>query len=273
MCQVLKVSKSAYYKSCKAENTILSRRSKLEALILEIWTKSNKTYGSPRVHTELVNMQIQVSLTTVERTMKRLNIQSIKHKKFKVCTTDSNHSEKVSLNLLNREFTALKPATKWVSDITYIHTKEGWLYLTTVMDLFDRKVIGWAMSNTMLTEETTIPAFKMAVKKRRPKRGELLFHSDRGVQYAAKSFRKELRRFRTIQSMSRKGNCWDNAVAESFFSTLKWERVNTKVYTTISQAKLDVFEYIEGWYNRNRISYFLKNNLNNKNWINFTNIA
>lgn len=183
--------------------------------------------------------------------MRKYGFRSVHKKKFKV-TTDAKHTFPVSDNVLNRDFTAERVAQKWVSDLTYIQTKEGWLYLTTVIDLFDRKVIGWSFSSGMSAQETVIPAWRMACQNR-PIKDELIFHSDRGIQYACKAFRKLLSNPLITQSMSRKGNCWDNAVAESFFKTLKVERVYQRTYLTRNEAKMDLFQYIEGWYNTRRI--------------------
>lgn len=155
--------------------------------------------------------------------MKRANLKSIVRRKYCVQTTDSKHTYAISENYLQQDFTAERIAQKWVSDITYIKTLEGWLYLTTVMDLADRKVIGWALSETMKAKETTVAALEMAVNNR-PIMAPLLFHSGRGVQYACSEFRDQLKKWPVKQSMSRKGNCWDNAVAESFFKTMKTER-------------------------------------------------
>ena len=154
-------------------------------------------------------------------------------------------------NYLQQDFTAERMAQKWVSDLTYIKTDEGWLYLTIVMDLADRKVIGWALSETMKAIETTVAAFKMAVNNR-PVVEPLLFHSDRGIQYACSEFTGQLKKWPVTQSMSRKGNCWDNAVAESFFKTMKTEMIYHQKFQTKAAAKLAVFEYIEVWYNRQR---------------------
>lgn len=185
--------------------------------------------------------------------MREANIRSIVHKRFKVQTTDSNHNYPIAKNLLDRDFAPERIGKAWVSDITYIRTLEGWLYLTTVVDLGDRKVIGWALSQTMKTSDTVIPAWKMAVKNR-PITSELIFHSDRGVQYACHEFRDVLRVNKLAnQSMSRKANCWDNAVAESFFRTLKTELIHQMEMKNIVTTKVEVFEFIEVWYNRQRI--------------------
>ena len=194
---------------------------------------------------------MNASRNRVARLMRKANIKSIMYKKYRVQTTDSKHDYPIANNLLNREFLAEKLGQKWVSDITYIRTGEGWLYLTIILDLADRKVVGWALSDTLKAVETSIAAWQMALKNR-PLKGELLFHSDRGVQYACVEFRDQLKELPVLQSMSRKGNCWDNAVAESFFKTLKSEMINHVNFETRQQAKLATFEYIEGWYNRRR---------------------
>ncbi|RAJ90816.1 transposase InsO family protein [Larkinella arboricola] len=194
--------------------------------------------------------------------MKKAGIRSIIYKKYRVQTTESDHDYPVAKNLLNREFTADKPGQKWVSDITYIATGQGWLYLTAILDLADRKVVGWAISDTLKAVGTTVTAWRMALKNRAIS-SHLLFHSDRGVQYACAEFRDELKNLPVEQSMTgppggRKGNCWDNAVAESFFKTLKSELVNHVHFATRAAARLAIFEYIESWYNRRRKHSTLK---------------
>ena len=181
------------------------------------------------------------------------NIRSIIKRKFKA-TTDSSHSYPVAENKLMRNFRVNRSNEAWVSDITYVSTAEGWVYLTTFIDLFDRKVIGWALSDRMYARQTTIPAFKMALMNRPVDRGKkLIFHSDRGVQYACNDFVNEINKLTNIErSMSRKGNCWDNAVAESFFKTLKTELIYQNRYETRKEAGLSIFEYIEVDYNQNR---------------------
>lgn len=225
---------------------------RLEQEILEAFQNSKNIYGSPRITQVLNKKQIKVSRPRVARTMKKVRLRSVVKKKFKA-TTDSNHKFPVPENKLDRDF---KPGTLkavWVSDITYIKTKQGWLYLTTVIDLGDRKIIGWALSSTMRAIETVVPAFKMT-QKNRPITQKLIFHSDRGVQYACNEFRKLLARNPLItRSMNRKGNCWDNAVAESFFKTLKTECAYQNKFTNKAHAALVVFEYIEAWYNRKRL--------------------
>ena len=254
MCKVLKVGRSSYYRWYSGD---ISNRKleniELTVAIKEIFTQSKKTYGSPRISAELKRRGHTVSKPRVAKLMRLNGLKSKIRKRYRVTTTNSNHKLAISANHLNRNFipTALNKA--WVSDITYIRTNQGWLYLTTVIDLFDRQIIGWSLSETLLTKETILPAWKMAVGKRNID-DQLIFHSDRGVQYASKEFRRCLKNNPLItQSMSRKGNCWDNAVAESFFKTLKVELIYHQEYVTIEQAKLAVFEYIEVWYNRKRL--------------------
>ena len=254
MCKALKVSKSGYYDwlNRKPSARQINNQEALK-LIKQIYEESKGRYGSPKITQELRKSGIQISRPRVARIMKAANIKSIVHKKFKVVTTDSNHNYPVAENLLNRNFTLSTIGKAWVSDITYIKTLEGWLYLTVILDLADRKVIGWALSQTMKACDTIIAAWKMAIKNR-PIITELIFHSDRGVQYACYEFRDVLKAHPlVIQSMSRKGNCWDNAVAESFFKTLKLELISQVGLKTVAATKTEIFEFIEIWYNRKRI--------------------
>jgi len=253
MCKVLKIGRSSYYQWLKGG---LSKR-KMENHILtseikEVFEMSKQTYGSPRISAELARSGIKASRTRVAKLMRKAGLKSKVRRKYRV-TTDSNHKYPVAENHLERNFNPREINQAWVSDITYIRTKQGWLYLTIILDLCDRQVIGWSLSTTMHTEVTIIPAWKMAISKR-PVTSELIFHSDRGVQYACKDFTDLLKGNSLItQSMSRRANCWDNAVAESFFKTLKTECVYHQQYNTIKGAELSVFEYIEIWYNRKRI--------------------
>jgi len=264
MCKVLKVSRSSYYswlrrKPCKRfiENTLLLRR------IKEIYNQSKKTYGSPRVTIKLHEEGLYVSRQRVARIMKKQNLKSIIRKKW-VVTTDSRHNYPVVENKLCRNFNVTRAAEVWVSDITYIKTLQGWLYLTIIIDLYDRKVIGWSFSRSLKVVHTTIPAWKMAVRNRLITR-KLLFHSDRGIQYACNEFKNLLSSYKLVErSMSRKGDCWDNAVAESFFKTLKVEHVYHNTYRTFKEAELSIFEYIETWYNVNRIHTKIKTSIKNK---------
>lgn len=253
MCSVFKVSRGGFYKWTKRSPSKRSIENQLlETKVLQAFENSKKIYGSPRITRELNKKDIRVSRPRVARMMRKAKLRSIVKKKFKV-TTDSSHKFPVPENILDRDFKPGILGAVWVSDITYIRTKKGWLYLTTVIDLGDRKIIGWALSVTMKAIDTVIPAFKMA-RRRRPITGELIFHSDRGVQYACNEFRCLLEKSPfIIRSMSRKGNCWDNAVAESFFKTLKAECVYQHKFTDKEQAALIVFEYIEAWYNRKRL--------------------
>jgi transposase InsO family protein len=257
MCKVFKVSRSVYYDWQKRKPS--ARQVENEEITKEIrrvYKESKNRYGSPKITNDLVSNGWKVSRQRVARIMRSNDIRSIISKKFKVTTTDSSHSLPVAKNHLNRDFTANRPVEKWVSDITYIPTEQGWLYLTIIMDLFDRKIIGWALSTGMSTEETILAAWKMALINR-PIRGLLTFHSDRGVQYASHVFKDEIKKYTVIQSMSRKGNCWDNAVAENYFKILKSEMVNHNYFLSILQAQTDVFEFIEVWYNRQRKHSYL----------------
>lgn len=249
---VLQVSISGYYYWLQHPVGLrVGREQQLLASVKKVYQQSNGRYGSPRIAVELRAQGIQASRPRVARLMRKYAIQSIIRQKYRVQTTDSNHGYTIAENYLNRNFYAARLAEKWVSDLTYIKTQEGWLYLTAVLDLADRKVVGWALSETMEAEVTSVAAWRMAVKNR-PVTQSLLFHSDRGVQYACHQFRNQLKGMPVRQSMSRKGNCWDNAVAESFFKTLKTELVYHRKFVTRKEAKLAVFEYIEGWYNRKR---------------------
>ena len=221
-----------------------------------VYKESKGRYGSPKIRLELVEKGIAVSRPRVARLMRKEGLKSIIRKKYKVVTTDSKHDLKISENHLNRNFKPSQPSLAWVSDITYVPTNKGWLYLTIVMDLFDRKIIGWSLSEDMTTENTVLPAWRMA-KTNRSIGKDMIFHSDRGVQYASNLFRKQLENSDIIQSMSRKGNCWDNAVAENFFKILKSELVQHRHFISHFQAKIEIFEFIEVWYNRKRKHSYL----------------
>lgn len=253
MCKVLKVSRSCFYRWYTGD---ISKRDfeniRLTQVIKQVFKESKGTYGSPRITANLKRQGYLVSKPRVAKLMRKECLRSKTKKRFRV-TTDSNHGYSISKNYLSRNFKPKELNETWVSDITYIKTRQGWLYLTTIIDLFDRQVIGWALSKSLFTKETIIPAWKMALSKRSINK-PLIFHSDRGVQYASKKFRKQLKaNCLIVQSMSRKGNCWDNAVAESFFKTLKSELVYHEDYKTIEEAKTAVFEYIETWYNSRRL--------------------
>lgn len=252
MCKVLKVSRPGYYHWLKhPEGKRAKGHKELLFKIKMIHSKSKGTYGSPRITKELQMSGIKISQKTVANLMRKNNIRSKIKKKFKI-TTDSKHKYPISPNLLKQRFLVSRKAQVWVSDITYIKTSQGWLYLTIILDLFDRKIVGWQLSERMDTSCTIIPAWEMACRNRGVEM-PMVFHSDRGVQYASDRFRKRLKAYPLVkQSMSRKANCWDNAVAESFFKSLKVEAIYPYELRTKKQAKLAVFQYIEAWYNINR---------------------
>jgi len=250
--RVLGVSRSGYYawngrKASRHDNEDRA----LAKEIRRIFKEHKGRYGSPRVWEELKGLGWTVSRKRVERLMREQGLKARGQRKW-VKTTDSRHSLAVAENLLNREFYADGPGEKWVSDITYLRAGGGWLYLTVIIDLWDRKVIGWAMSES-LAAECVSQAFVMAYHNRPPREG-LLFHSDRGVQYCSEAFRRTVVKYcpTVRQSMSRKGNCWDNACAESFFKTLKEEMGIMGRRYTRKQVQTAVFEYIEIYYNRCR---------------------
>lgn len=248
-CDVLGVSSSRYYQwSGKPESEHRKRDKLLLAEIKKSYEDSDKTYGSPRVFDDLKEQGLVCSKKRVARLMRENRLVSVHKKKFRV-TTNSKHSYPVAKNILNRDFEAKYINQKLVGDITYIPTREGWLYLAVVLDLYSRRVVGWAMADNLETD-LSLDALRMAFKTRgyAPE----LFHSDRGVQYASGKYQAELQEKNVICSMSRKGNCWDNSVAESFFHTLKVERVNRKIYVSRAQARVDIFQFIEVFYNRKR---------------------
>jgi len=251
LCRVLQCSSSAYYswRAGKAKRREDHRR-RLAALVSIAWRESGKTYGSPRIYRSIKAAKVPCSRSHIVRIMKENHIWAIHKRKFRV-TTDSEHDLPVAANLLARDFTATRPNEKWVSDITYIRTKEGWLYLAVIIDLFSRKVVGWSMRSDIKTG-LLLDALRMAIRARKPLAG-LIHHSDRGVQYASFLFQEALQQARMLCSMSRKGNCWDNAVAESFFSTLKRELIYPHgIFANLEEARNRIFSYIETWYNRQR---------------------
>ena len=252
MCRVFKISKSSYYHWLKSgPSKRWLENEELLVRINTIFAYSSKTYGSPRIKVELQAQGFRVSRPRVARIMKAAGIRARIPRRF-VVTTDSRHNYPVAPNILNREFTATRPGQVWVSDITYIKTNMGWLYLTVIIDLFDRKAVGWSMSKGMTAEETIIAAWRMA-ESNRPVKQELIFHSDRGIQYACTKFTNILNANKLVRrSMIRKGNCRDNAVAESFFKTIKVESVYNEIYQNHDHAKLSLFNWIETWYNRKR---------------------
>ncbi len=252
MCRLLKVSRSGYYawqRRPKSKREISNDQ--LDKEIKEIYESSRQTYGSPRITKELKKRKkIHCSKNRVAARMRKNGIKAKTKRRFKT-TTHSKHNHPVAPNHVNQDFKVYKPNQVWVSDITYLWTREGWLYLVVIIDLFSRKVVGWSMNHT-LGCELVLNAFQQAFWRNKPPKG-LIFHSDRGVQYACKEFRKVIKRYKLIQSMSGAGNCYDNAVSESFFHTLKTELVYFESYQTRTEAKSSVFEYIEMFYNRIRL--------------------
>jgi putative transposase len=251
LCQVLGVARSAYYgwKKRGPSQREQDNRALIEH-IRRIHKLSRKAYGSPRVYHQLKKQGLTCSPKRVARLMQQDGLKG-RRKYRKVRTTDSQHGFPVAENLLNRVFLAEKPNQKWVADITYIPTDEGWLYLAGVLDLYSRKIVGWAMSN-LIDADLVEKALRMAFYQRQPEQG-LLHHSDRGSQYASHQIRNLLATSQTQVSMSRKADCWDNAVMESFWGTLKNEWVHHQKYKTRAEAKTDIFEYIEGFYNTVRL--------------------
>lgn len=256
-CDVLGVTRSGYYawlgrpKSQRAE-----ANEKLGEKIHEIHQESRGTYGSPRIHIALNQSGEPCRLNRVTRIMQEQGI-SAKKRRIYVNTTDSNHDLPIAKNYLNRVFEAQFPNEVWLSDITYIKTDEGWLYLAGVLDLHSRRIVGWAMEDHMGVD-LTLNALNMAIEQRQPP-PDLLHHSDRGSQYAAGAYQARLAEHGMIASLSRKGNCWDNAPMESFFDTLKSELVYRTHFETREQARSAIFEYIEGFYHRKRIHTSIDN--------------
>ena len=244
------MSRSGYYRwfKRKPSQRQLDDQS-LDAQIREIYDGSKGRYGSPKITRELRDRGRRVGKNRVAKRMRKAGLRSKIRRKYKV-TTDSKHHFPVAPNRLERNFSADAADKVWVSDITYLATGSGWLYLTVIIDLFSRMVVGWALSSS-LGHEMVVTALKRAIRRRRPGKG-LVFHSDRGVQYACTDFRKELNKHKCIQSMSRKGDCWDNAVAESFFGIIKTELVYHERYEGHQDTLQSIFEYIEVFYNRQR---------------------
>jgi transposase InsO family protein len=251
MCRVLPVSRSGFYQWLKHRP---SRRQKdneqLLAQIRQIHAESNRNYGSPKVTDALRQRGINCNHKRIERLMRINGICSKRKRKFKV-TTDSKHQRAVAANLIQRDFSAKQPNRLWTSDITYIRTQEGWLYLAVFLDAYSRRIVGWSMSRR-LSDKLIINAFKQAWLHRQPSPG-LIVHSDRGSQYCSRFFKELLATHRYRQSMSSTGNCYDNAITESFFANLKVELIYDERYRTRNEARRSIFKYIEIFYNRSRI--------------------
>jgi transposase InsO family protein len=251
MCRVLDIARSGYYAWRKQP---LSARQMADLLLMmhirDVFEQSRQTYGSYRIQATLVEQGLRCGRKRVARLMREDELEPKTSRPFKVVTTDTNHTLPVAPNRLNQAFTADRPDQIWLADITYVPTAEGWLYLAVVLDLYSRRIVGWAMSDS-LHRQLVIDALQMALTARQPPPG-LLHHSDRGSQYASQEYQTLLTQAQMVGSMSRKGNCYDNAPLESFFGTFKTELVFHQHYPTRAQAKLDIFEYIEVFYNRVR---------------------
>jgi transposase InsO family protein len=252
MCQMLNVTRSGYYAwRGRPVSQQEQRRVALMQRIRQVHQDSRRTYGSPRITVELKASGIDVCENTVAKYMRKEGVFVKPRRRFVPRTTDSQHEHPIAPNRLDRDFEATAPDRKWACDLTYIFTEEGWLYLSVVIDLFSRKIVGWSMSNG-LKAWGVAEALEMAIARRRPGKGQLLHHSDRGVQYACELYRTLLKEHGIECSMSRPGNCYDNACVESFFGTLKSELVHQRRYRTREEARTSIFEWIECWYNRRR---------------------
>mgnify|MGYP002725685264 CR=1 FL=1 len=252
MCQMLKISESGYQHWKVREPCVQKvRRERLKQRVFELYIEHKGMAGSPMITADLNDDPefCGTSKNTVARLMREMKLKCKTIKKF-VVTTDSKHKESVAPNLLNRKFNVNKPNTVWVSDITYLKVGQRWHYLTVFIDLFSRSVVGWDLSSS-LERHSLIKAFNKAVMRRSPGKG-LMIHSDRGVQYASKEFKRRLKDHGFIQSMSRKGDCWDNAVAESFFHTIKTQLIHHVNFKTVEEAERILFKYIEVYYNQRR---------------------
>lgn len=251
LCRVLGVSSSGYYHWLKRPISRHKRRDmQLSKKIIELHEKSKSRYGSPRIHQALLKQGEHVGRRRVIRLMQEHKLKAVGKRKFKV-TTNSKHNKPIADNLVKQQFSVAKPNHIWAGDISYIATEEGWLYLAVVIDLFSRKVIGWAM-NKRMSRQLVIDALLMAYWSRKPN-GPVIHHSDRGVQYASEDFQKQLSVLGFNCSMSAKGCCYDNAVVESFFHTLKVEMVYRQKFQTREEAKSEIFQFIEMFYNQQRL--------------------
>jgi len=250
LCRTLQVSRAGFYAwSRRPPSAHASADDRLGLEVAAIHAETRHRYGSPRVHAELADRGYRISRKRVARLMRERGLRGRRRRRFRV-TRHSNHRQPVAPNTLARQFTCSRPDTAWVTDITYLWTAEGWLYLAAILDLYSRFAVGWAVSER-LTDEIALVALNMALTRRRPSQG-LLHHSDRGSQYASADYQATLQQAGIVCSMSRRGNCWDNAVAESFFATLKIELVREETWTTRAAARAALFEYIEVFYNGQR---------------------
>lgn len=259
LCKVIGVTRSGFYAYLKAKARPASKRQltrrQRRKRVAEVFDEHRHRYGAPRIHAQLVKEGVACNVKTVAADMKALGLFALQNKAFRVTTTDSNHGYPIAPNRLNRDFSASAPNRVWVTDLTYVPTREGWLYLVTIVDLFSRKVVGYASADHMRAA-LCVEALNQAVRRRGVSKDTfkgLILHSDRGVQFAADVFRGACDRYGIVQSMSGKGDCYDNAVAESFFGTLKSEHLDGFNFRTRAQAKLEIFNFIEGYYNPRRL--------------------
>ena len=269
MCRVLEVARSAYYSWLGTRTCArITEDLKLSVHVKAIHLRSRKTYGSPRVLAELRSEgHVHVGRRRIARIMREQGLSGTPKRRFKGSTTDSDHSDPIAPNVLQRNFVAACPNTVWVGDITYLRTVKGWVYLAVLIDLYSRKVVGWAL-DTHMKKELCLEALTRAVAVREPKRG-LIHHTDRGSQYTSRAYSEALERTGMVPSMSRKGDCWDNAVSESFFGTIEQELVGqSKIWADVTEARAAVSHYIHGFYNASR----LHSTLNYQSPVDFENI-
>jgi transposase InsO family protein len=262
LCRVIEVTRSGFYawrdaQKRPATKRQLTRKARRKR-VAEVFEQHKHRYGAPRIHAQLLKEGLGCDLKTMATDMKAMGLFSLQNKAFRVTTTDSNHGYPIAPNRLERDFTASAPNRVWVTDLTYVPTAEGWLYLVTIIDLFSRKVVGYASADHMRAE-LCVEALDQAIRKRGRHDG-LILHSDRGVQYAADAFRTACAGYGILQSMSGKGDCYDNAVAESFFGTLKGEHLDGFKFRTRQEAQLEIFNFIEGYYNPRRLHSTLNYN-------------
>lgn len=255
LCRVIEVTRSGFYawrtsrqRAATARQSAQARRRKR---IGQVFEEHKHRYGAPRIHAQLLKEGLCCDVKTVAADMKAMGVFALKNKAFRVTTTNSNHGFPIAPNRLDRDFTASAPNRVWVTDLTYVPTAQGWLYLVTIIDLFSRKVVGYASADHMRAP-LCVEALDQAIRKRGRHEG-LILHSDRGVQYAADAFREACAGYGILQSMSNRGDCYDNAVAESFFGTLKGEHLDGFRFRTREEAQLEIFNFIEGYYNPRRL--------------------
>lgn len=252
LCRVLKVSRSGYYEwQQREESARLRSNRQLGVLIRSTFHASDETYGARRIQRDLQGQGHVAGKNRIARLMHLAGLRSVHRRKYRPQTTDSQHGHAVSPNIIHQDFTAKQPNQKWGCDISYVPTAAGWLYVAIVMDFYSRKIVGWSTGSSLATT-LCCEALQKACLRRNPPQ-DLIHHSDRGVQYASEQYRNVLAAQQFVQSMSRKGNCWDNAMVESFFHTLKVERVHRQKYRTRAEARTDVQDYIERFYNNWRM--------------------